>query len=91
MRAPQLRELTAAPELVEIVVAHVALYALETVLVLEHGVAIDAEEPLHPGTQQRAARLLDASRALRRELRAYRRYTMRLLRHPPPGLDDRLF
>jgi len=91
MRAPPLRELAAAPELIEVVVADVALFALEAVLRLEHGAAIAAEQPLHPGTQQRAVRLIDASRALRRELRAYRRYTLRLLRRPPTSLDDRLF
>lgn len=91
MRPPSLHDLAAAPELIEVVVAHVALHALETALILVHGSLVAAEQPLHPGTQRRAARILDASRTLRRELQAYRRHTLRLLRHPPHGLDDQLF
>ena len=87
-RLPPLRDLADAPEILEIVVADVALLALEAALQLVHGAALAADRPLP--TRLAALRLLHASRSLRRALGAYRATSLRLLRKPPPR-RDRLF
>jgi hypothetical protein len=91
MRKPSLRDFAAAPELLEVQMAEVALHALEIALRLVHGQASDDLEdslPPYAPVLARALRLIDTCEKLQGQLRAYRRAVLRAMRTRP---DDTPF
>ena len=90
MSWPALRDIDLAPELLEVALAEAALRALADALTLVHGNAVAAERPLPAACGRRARWIMLAAGDLRRELRAYRAQSLKLLRRPP-DTDDRPF
>lgn len=71
MKPPSCHQLLDVRELAEIAVVDHALRVLDAVIVFEHPM-IDDPHLADPASLVAARRVLDASRALRRELRRYR-------------------
>jgi hypothetical protein len=86
MPKPSLRDLSAAPELLEVWMAEVALQALDSALRLVHAHPHDQLlDPLPSDAPilQRALRLIDTCSHLQRQLRSYRRAVIHDMRPRP--------